>query len=56
MATIEFAETVHQFPPFKRFKYEKPLPPGRGNGTLFPVKNHVENVKRRSWQGVKEEP
>ena len=56
MATIEFAETVHQFPPFKRFKYEKPLPPGRGNGTLFAVRNHAENAKCRPCQGVKEEP
>ncbi len=35
---------------------KKPLPSGRGNGTLFAVRNHVENAKRRPWQGVKEEP
>ena len=35
---------------------KKPLPSGRGNGTLFAVRNHVGNAKRRPWQGVKEEP
>ena len=56
MLTIEFVKTGRQFSPFKRFKYEKPLPPGRGNGTLFAVRNHAENAKHRSRQGVKEEP
>ena len=28
MATIEFAETVHQFPPFKRFKHTNPIAAG----------------------------
>ena len=35
---------------------KKPLPSGRGNGTLFAVRNHAENAKCRPWQGVKEEP
>ena len=56
MATIEFAEQFTSFYHSNASNTKKPLPPGRGNGTLFAVRNHVENAKHRSRQGVKEEP